>query len=100
LEAAAAGRPTIAYAAGGALETIVPDETGTFFPEPTANALAAAIRTFDPTRYDPARLRAHAEEYRPERFIARLRAIVDETLTSRAGSPQPSVPETGARSAS
>ncbi len=82
LEAAAAGRPTIAYAAGGALETIVPDVTGAFFGEPDARALAAALRAFDPSRYDPARLRAHAETFRPERFVARLRAIVDETVVS------------------
>jgi glycosyltransferase involved in cell wall biosynthesis len=83
LEAAAAGRPTIAYAAGGALETIVDGETGTFFHAPTADALAGAIRAFDPARYDPAKLRAHAERFRPERFVARLRAIVDDTVASR-----------------
>ena len=80
LEAAAAGRPTIAYAAGGALETIADGATGTFFREPTADALAGAIGAFDPARYDPEVLRAHAEEFRPERFVARLRAIVDDTV--------------------
>jgi glycosyltransferase involved in cell wall biosynthesis len=80
LEAAAAGRPTIAYAAGGALETIVDGETGAFFRDPRPPALAEAIRAFDPARYEPSRLRAHAETFRPERFIARLRAIVAETV--------------------
>lgn len=80
LEAAAAGRPTIAYAAGGALETIVAGETGAFFRDASPESLAAAIRTFDPGAYDSARLRAHAEQFRPERFIERLRAIVGETL--------------------
>ena len=89
LEAAAAGRPTIAYAAGGALETIVGGETGTFFGEATPDALADAIRAFDPARYDPARLRAHAEEFRPERFVARLRAIVDDTVASHGHAPPP-----------
>jgi glycosyltransferase involved in cell wall biosynthesis len=83
LEAAAAGRPTIAYAAGGALETIADGETGAFFREPEPRALADAIRAFDPTRYEPARLRAHAEQFAPERFVARLRAIVDDTLATR-----------------
>ena len=85
LEAAAAGRPTIAYAAGGALETIVDGETGAFFRELEPRALAEAIRAFDPARYDPARLRAHAEEFRPERFVARLRALVDDTVASHGG---------------
>jgi glycosyltransferase involved in cell wall biosynthesis len=79
LETAAAGRATIALAAGGALETVIEGETGAFFHRPDPVALAAAIRAFDPDAYDPARLRAHAEEFRPERFIARLRAIVEAT---------------------
>jgi glycosyltransferase involved in cell wall biosynthesis len=82
LEAAAAGRPTIAYGAGGALETIVDGETGAFFAEADPRALAAAIRAFDPARYEPSRLRAHAEEFRPERFVARLRALVDGAVAA------------------
>jgi len=83
LEAAAAGRPTIAYAAGGALETIVDGETGAFFERADPGDLAAALCAFDWSAYDPARLRAHAETFRPERFVARLSAIVDATSASR-----------------
>jgi len=84
LEAAAAGRPTIALRAGGAPETIVDGETGVFFHRAEPAALAAAIRAFDPSRFDAARLRAHAETFRPERFVARLRAIVEETCARRS----------------
>ena len=77
LEAAACGRPTIAFRAGGALETIVEGETGEFFDEETPESLAAALAAFDPGRYDPQRLRAHAQTFAPERFIERLRAIVE-----------------------
>lgn len=77
LEAAAAGRPTLAYRAGGALETIAENETGAFFDEPTAESLAAAIRAFDASRFDPQHLRAHAEKFSPAQFIDRLRAIVN-----------------------
>ncbi len=82
LEAAATGRPAIAFRAGGALETIVEGETGEFFDEPSAQALAAAMLSFDPGRYDPHLLRAHAERFAPQRFITQLRAIVDETRSS------------------
>jgi len=84
LEAAAAGRPTIAYAGGGALETIVEGRTGAFFRSADAYALADAIRAFDAARYPPDELRAHAEAFAPERFVARLRAIVDETRAAAA----------------
>ncbi|MBV8153013.1 MAG: glycosyltransferase [Candidatus Eremiobacteraeota bacterium] len=76
LEAAAAGRPTIAFRGGGALETIVEGTTGTFFDEPTPQSLAAALAAFDPARFEAARLRAHAEKFAPARFVERLRAIV------------------------
>jgi glycosyltransferase involved in cell wall biosynthesis len=78
LEAAAAGTPTLALRAGGALETIVEGVTGAFFAAADEVSLAAALRDFDRSRYAPERLRAHAETFAPPRFIARLRAIVDE----------------------
>jgi len=78
LEAAAAGRPTIAYAAGGALETVIPGRTGEFFYEQTAESLAEVLRAFDPRRYDSSTLRAHAEQFSPQRFIQRLQEIVEE----------------------
>ena len=77
LEAAAAGRPTLAYRAGGALETIDEAATGAFFDAQTPESLATALRAFDPAAYDPAALRAHAQTFAPQRFVDRLRAIVD-----------------------
>jgi glycosyltransferase involved in cell wall biosynthesis len=77
LEAAAAGTPTIALRAGGALETIVEGQTGMFFDDPDDESLAGAIRTFDRSRFEAERLRAHAETFAPPRFIERLRALVD-----------------------
>lgn len=83
LEAAAAGRPTIAYRRGGALETIVEGETGAFFDEPTAESLAGALRTFEPAQFHPQRLRAHAERFAPQPFIETLRAIVQRVYLER-----------------
>lgn len=76
LEAAACGRPTIAYRGGGALETVIEGETGAFFDAPDAESLAAVLRAFDPGSYDVARLRAHAERFSPQAFATRLKEIV------------------------
>lgn len=84
LEAAAAGRPTIALRAGGALETIVEWKTGAYFDDPTPESLAQALRQFDPAAYDPHALRAHAEDFAPGAFIDRLRAIVDRVRAERS----------------
>ncbi len=80
LEANAAGRPAIAYGAGGALETIRPGVTGEYFMEPTVDSLAALLGGFDPDRYDPAVLRAHAELFGPEPFKRRFAALVDDIV--------------------
>jgi glycosyltransferase involved in cell wall biosynthesis len=79
IEAAATGRPTIAFRGGGAQETVVEGVTGEFFDDPTSESLERALRSFDPSRYDARALRAHAEQFSPSRFIERLRAIVEST---------------------
>ena len=83
LEASACGRPTIAYGRGGALETITPGVTGEYFAEQTPDSLAGVLRTFDPGRYDAATLRAHAENFAPDRFKATFTALVDEIVAGK-----------------
>lgn len=70
LEAAAAGRPTIALARGGALETMVgldaPEPpTAVFFEEQSVEALVAAMTRFEAAanRFDAKALRARAESF-------------------------------------
>ncbi len=47
LEAQEGGTPVIAYGKGGALETVVDGETGLFFHEQTAEALASCLELFE-----------------------------------------------------
>lgn len=74
LEAMAAGRPVVAFARGGALETVVDGRTGVFFHEPTAESLNAAVDRLETAEadFDPATLRAHAGSFSTEAFEARL----------------------------
>lgn len=78
VEAQAAGRPAIAYAGGGALDTVQEGITGTFFHEQTPEALAAAVRAFDPADYDPVACRASAERFSVEEFKRKLLTFVEE----------------------
>jgi glycosyltransferase involved in cell wall biosynthesis len=87
LEANAAGRPIVAYGAGGALETIRPGITGEHFAEPTAASLAAVLRDLDPGRYDPSVLRDHAERFGPEPFKRRFAALVERIGNSSRPEP-------------
>ena len=63
LEVAAAGRPTIAYRAGGAMETVVDGVTGLFFDEQSPDHLMAAIERFEARTWSPVELRSHAEMF-------------------------------------
>ncbi|MGD2177634.1 MAG: glycosyltransferase, partial [Anaerolineae bacterium] len=63
VQAQAAGRPVIAYGAGGALDTVIGGETGAFFHEQTSEALAEAVRACDPDAMDPDACRANAKRF-------------------------------------
>jgi glycosyltransferase involved in cell wall biosynthesis len=76
LELAAAGRPTIAYRAGGAIETIVDGVTGLFFDRQEPEDLAAAIRRFERMEWSPDVLRQHAENFSIEVFQSRMHAFL------------------------
>jgi glycosyltransferase involved in cell wall biosynthesis len=76
LEAAASGRPTIAYGAGGALETIEEGVTGVFFNEQNVFSLIEGIRQWQRIRFDPARIRKHAEKYSEASFMRGIEEVV------------------------
>ena len=78
VEAQAAGRPVIAYAAGGALDTIVDGETGILFHEQTPESLADAIRRLDSTSFDSVAIRHSAERFSVSRFKRELGAFVED----------------------
>jgi len=76
VEAQACGTPVIAFGRGGVIETVVPwaegaqTATGVFFPEQTAEALEAAVRTFQgvESAFSPQAIRTHAERFSRGRF--------------------------------
>lgn len=80
LEAMAAGRPVIAYAGGGALDTVIEGVTGRFFHTPEPGALAAAVAASRTDAYDPLRIRRHATGFSHDVFAQRMRAIIEQEL--------------------
>lgn len=77
IEAAAAGRPVIALAAGGALETIVENVTGVFFYDQDPAGIIDAVLRFKDEEFDSKVIREHALRYSTERFKRELRAYID-----------------------
>jgi glycosyltransferase involved in cell wall biosynthesis len=80
LEAQACGRPVVALGRGGALETVVPGETGVLVGDSTPEAFADGIATGMQHAFDPAIIRRHAERFGRERFANEMAAqIADPT---------------------
>ncbi|MCB2226000.1 MAG: glycosyltransferase [Desulfarculaceae bacterium] len=86
LESMASGRPVIAFARGGALETVVgPGDpagrapTGLFFHHQHAGALLAAMQELEAMleRFDPQALADHAASFDTAHFMERLAAHLD-----------------------
>lgn len=79
LEVMASGRPVIAFARGGALETVVDKVTGTFFHKQTVEALMVALKDFekDCTQFRPFEIRAHAMKFDSSRFEGELRQYLE-----------------------
>jgi glycosyltransferase involved in cell wall biosynthesis len=80
VEAMAAGRPVIAYAGGGALDSVIEGVTGSFFRERTPESLADAVRCFDASAYDPGVIQAHARQFDVHVFKAKMQAFFREVL--------------------
>lgn len=80
IESMAAGRPVIAYRAGGAMETIIDGVTGKFFEEQTWEDLADTIIKFKPEGFNPLKIRSHAEKFGVENFKNQIREFVDGKL--------------------
>jgi glycosyltransferase involved in cell wall biosynthesis len=83
VEALAAGRPVVAFAEGGARDSVREPETGALFTEPTPEALRAAVTRLEGMRFDPARLRAAALRFDQAEFERRFGAFVEEQLDGR-----------------
>ncbi|MCW5883174.1 MAG: glycosyltransferase [Anaerolineae bacterium] len=77
VEAQASGRPVIAYAAGGALDTVIPGLTGAWFYPQTADALAHAVEATNVDALDPAACRANAARFDVSVFRQRLADFIN-----------------------
>jgi len=77
LEAQSCGRPVVAYARGGALETVVDGVSGVFFREQTEASLLSAVHACAAATWNPAAIRAHAERFGVQSFIDGMAAAME-----------------------
>lgn len=77
VQAQAAGRPVIAFAGGGALDTVIPGVTGETFDTLSVDSLASVMATFDASRYDPQVIREHALRFDTRLFAQQITTYVE-----------------------
>ncbi len=81
VEAQAAGRPVIAFAAGGALDTVIDGKTGVFFQQQTVDSLIKAIHRLEATSFNPQQIRRNAQRFSTNRFKQALQAWRERDAT-------------------
>jgi glycosyltransferase involved in cell wall biosynthesis len=100
VEAQAAGRPVIAAAGGGALETVLDGRTGRLARSNDIDAFSAAIRELDGLDFDPTLATQNAERFSVAAFQRRLAEQVtlalannkqEERENGTAGRPAPTL---------
>ena len=91
VEAQSFGRPVIAYAAGGALESIrgtilgaepLDNPTGIFFTRQSSEGLAEAILTFESkeSEFHPETIRQHSRQFNRSRFKREMAEFIQSAL--------------------
>lgn len=83
VEANAAGKPVVAFAGGGALETIKEGVNGVFFRKQTPAALLDALRACDEIDTPPERIAENAQRFSAETFRTRLTSVLAQALARR-----------------
>jgi glycosyltransferase involved in cell wall biosynthesis len=77
VEAQAAGKPVVAFAEGGALETVQDGLTWTFFADHDEDSILAAIRAADELETTPDEIAAAAQRFSRERFREAMEQVID-----------------------
>ena len=77
LEAQSAGKPVIALASGGALDTVIPNKTGILIKNQTVDSLIAAVKQFSLHKWDHQFIQSHAQNFDVSVFKDKLKKLVE-----------------------
>jgi len=98
VEAQACGRPVVALAEGGALESVIDGQTGVLVGDRTVESFADALRDVASRHWDSVAIRRHAETFSRDRFKQQFASVI--AGAARAASADPNHPNSAARAAS
>jgi len=78
LEAQSSGKPVIALAKGGALDTVLPNKTGLLFKSQTVDSLVQAVKQFELCKWDYRVIKAHAQKFDLKHFKSKIKTYTEE----------------------
>jgi glycosyltransferase involved in cell wall biosynthesis len=84
VEAQACGCPVVAFAEGGAVETVIDGETGVLVHDRSTEAFADGVARAKTIAFDRDRLREHALRFSKDAFLSGFRAVLHGATLSRA----------------
>jgi glycosyltransferase involved in cell wall biosynthesis len=82
VEANACGRPVVAFAGGGALDSQIEGKTAVFFYEPTTESLMEALQKMEGMEFDPRIIRHHAEKFDAENFKYKMQDYINRAYNN------------------
>jgi glycosyltransferase involved in cell wall biosynthesis len=97
VEAQACGRPVVALAQGGAVESVVDGITGVLVRDPSVAAFAAALRDVSARTFDSVAIRRHAEAFGKVRFQEQFQTVINVVSASESRGSHQDPREVGAR---
>jgi len=80
VEAQSCGRPVIALAKGGALESVVDGRTGILYSEPDAGTLVRALEKTEKTNYNRKAVRSNADRFSVAMFSAGIASAANRLM--------------------
>jgi glycosyltransferase involved in cell wall biosynthesis len=80
VEAMASGCPVLAYASGGALETVIDKKTGLFFEEQNWESLAEAVLDLNKLSFNPEDIQEYAQRFSNKIFRKHIDEYINEKL--------------------
>lgn len=76
IEAAAMGKPVLAFRKGGAIETVIDGKTGYFFEEQSIRGVIEALEKLEKAGYDKKQCYRKAVQFSKERFIGEFQGLL------------------------
>jgi len=80
VEAQSFGKPVVAFAGGGALETVIENKTGWYFEQRSAKSLYNVLKSINIDDINPEDCRENAKRFSEDKFCREIKKYIDKLL--------------------